>query len=138
MTEQRTTSGRTRAPLNWTADQPTGKPPDHSRRPHPQEDASSQRGNARAEPATSQGRASGQATAVPGPGSGTGSPARLLHTPEQAAELLQIPASWLRKKAAAGLIPCTRVGRHLRFSTADVETVIRDGARPARRPGARP
>ncbi|KNE83838.1 hypothetical protein ADZ36_02530 [Streptomyces fradiae] len=72
------------------------------------------------------------------PASGTGSPARLLHTPEQAAELLQVPASWLRKKAAAGLIPCTRVGRHLRFSTADVETVIRNGARPARRPGARP
>ncbi|WP_218830867.1 helix-turn-helix domain-containing protein [Streptomyces sp. NBS 14/10] len=54
---------------------------------------------------------------------------RLLHTPEQAAALLQVPASWLRKKAAARSIPCTRVGRHLRFSTEDLNTIIRSGSR---------
>jgi excisionase family DNA binding protein len=58
---------------------------------------------------------------------------RLLHTPEQAAVLLQVPASWLRKKSAAGLIPCTRIGRHLRFSTADLDVLIHDGARPPSR-----
>ncbi|MCC3650763.1 helix-turn-helix domain-containing protein [Streptomyces sp. S07_1.15] len=137
MKKQHPTPGRTRAPLNWTVGRPTGKPPDRAPRPHPQRNASLSPGTSRSEPATSQGRASDLA-AVPESASGTGSPARLLYTPEQAAELLQIPASWLRKKAAAGLIPCTRVGRHLRFSAADVETVIRDGARPARRPGARP
>ncbi|WP_394816841.1 helix-turn-helix domain-containing protein [Streptomyces lonegramiae] len=59
---------------------------------------------------------------------------RLLHTPEQAAALLQVPASWLRKKAAAGCIPCTKVGRHLRFSEADLDAIIHSGSRgPDRR-----
>jgi excisionase family DNA binding protein len=59
---------------------------------------------------------------------------RLLHTPEQAAALLQVPASWLRKKAAAGRIPCTKVGRHLRFSQADLDAIIHSGSRgPDRR-----
>ncbi|MER6145419.1 helix-turn-helix domain-containing protein [Streptomyces sparsogenes] len=52
-----------------------------------------------------------------------------MHTPEQAAALLQVPASWLRKKSAAGRIPCTRVGRHLRFSTEDLNAIIRSGSR---------
>jgi excisionase family DNA binding protein len=54
---------------------------------------------------------------------------RLLHTPEQAAALLQVPASWLRKKAAAGDIPRTKIGRHLRFSDADLNAIIRHGSR---------
>ncbi|GGV07641.1 helix-turn-helix domain-containing protein [Kitasatospora aureofaciens] len=54
---------------------------------------------------------------------------RLLHTPEQAAALLQVPASWLRKKAASGAVPSTRVGRHLRFSRQDLDDIIRVGAR---------
>ncbi|WP_373287122.1 helix-turn-helix domain-containing protein [Wenjunlia tyrosinilytica] len=52
-----------------------------------------------------------------------------LHTAEQASVLLQVPASWLRKKAAAGHIPCTKIGRHLRFSQADLTHIIRSGAR---------
>ncbi len=58
---------------------------------------------------------------------------RLLNTAEQAAALLQVPASWLRKKAAADQIPYTKIGRHLRFSTDDLNAIIRDGARGPRR-----
>jgi hypothetical protein len=36
--------------------------------------------------------------------------------PSEAAQLLKVRESWLRKKAAARLIPCTYVGKHLRFS----------------------
>jgi hypothetical protein len=64
-----------------------------------------------------------------------------LHKPAAAAELLgDIPESWLRKKAAARAIPCTFLGKHLRFSDADLAQIIRDGAkepattRRARRP----
>lgn len=52
-----------------------------------------------------------------------------LFTADQAALLLQIPASWLRKKAAAGLIAHTRIGRHLRFSPADLKSLIETGQR---------
>lgn len=58
-----------------------------------------------------------------------------LFTADQATDLLQIPASWLRKKAAAGHIAHTRIGRHLRFSRADLEQLINSGRRSAgRRP----
>jgi hypothetical protein len=43
----------------------------------------------------------------------------LLHTPAEAAEILSIRESWLRGKAAARAIPCTFVGKHLRFSDDD-------------------
>ena len=49
--------------------------------------------------------------------------------PEQAAELLQIKASWLRKKATARAVPCTFVGKHLRFSPADLAAIVAAGAR---------
>jgi excisionase family DNA binding protein len=64
--------------------------------------------------------------------------ARLLHTPSEAAELVRIPESWLRKKAAARLIPCTFVGKHLRFSDDDLQTIIESGARQARGAAGRP
>jgi hypothetical protein len=51
-------------------------------------------------------------------------PARpLLFTAEQAASLLQVRPSWLRRKAAARAVPCRFVGKHLRFSRADIETI---------------
>ncbi|MEV0117681.1 helix-turn-helix domain-containing protein [Streptomyces sp. NPDC050844] len=53
-----------------------------------------------------------------------------LYTPEQAARLLQVPASWLRKKAAAHAIAHTRIGRHLRFSTADLHALMLAGQHP--------
>ncbi|MFJ9127694.1 helix-turn-helix domain-containing protein [Streptomyces sp. NPDC102340] len=57
-----------------------------------------------------------------------------LFTAVQAAGLLQIPASWLRKKAAAGQIAHTRIGRHLRFSSTDLQQLIKNGGRTPGRP----
>jgi excisionase family DNA binding protein len=52
-----------------------------------------------------------------------------LFTPAEAAEMLNVPESWLRKKAAARAIPCTFVGKHLRFSADDIEGIIKAGNR---------
>lgn len=38
----------------------------------------------------------------------------VLYTAEQAAVLLQVRPSWLRRKAAARAIPCRYIGKHLR------------------------
>ncbi|MFI7679383.1 helix-turn-helix domain-containing protein [Actinophytocola sp. NPDC049390] len=51
----------------------------------------------------------------------------LLYTAEQAASLLQVRPSWLRRKAAARAVPCRFVGKHLRFSRADIETIAEGG-----------
>lgn len=64
----------------------------------------------------------------PGPDAEVGVPR--LYTPEQAAQLLQVPASWLRKRAAADAIAHTRIGRHLRFSTADLRALVHAGQHP--------
>ncbi|MFI7674129.1 helix-turn-helix domain-containing protein [Actinophytocola sp. NPDC049390] len=55
----------------------------------------------------------------------------LLLTPAQAAEVLQVRESWLRRRAAERRVPCCFVGKHLRFSRADLEAIVADGARPA-------
>lgn len=52
-----------------------------------------------------------------------------LHTPAEAAKILKVRESWLRAKAAARVIPCTFVGKHLRFSTGDLAQIMTDGAR---------
>lgn len=54
--------------------------------------------------------------------------APLLYTAKQAATLLQVSPSWLRKKATARTIPCTFIGKHLRFSHRDLESIITTGA----------
>jgi excisionase family DNA binding protein len=51
-----------------------------------------------------------------------------LYTAEQVAALLQVSPSWLRKKASARAIPCTFVGKHLRFSANDLAMIIAAGA----------
>ncbi|MBC6471162.1 helix-turn-helix domain-containing protein [Actinomadura alba] len=56
----------------------------------------------------------------------------LLYTPEQAAELLGVKPSWLRRKAAARAVPCTFVGKHLRFSRADLEAIVTAGEQTPR------
>jgi excisionase family DNA binding protein len=56
----------------------------------------------------------------------------LLYTPAQAAQILKVPESWLRKKAAARVIPCTFVGKHLRFSSNDLSKIVDAGARRPR------
>jgi excisionase family DNA binding protein len=55
------------------------------------------------------------------------SPEALLYTAEQAAELLGVKPSWLRRKAAARAIPCTFLGKHLRFSRADLDAIVAAG-----------
>jgi excisionase family DNA binding protein len=52
-----------------------------------------------------------------------------LHTPAEAAEILKIRESWLRAKAAARAIPCTFIGKHLRFSDDDLTQIMAEGAR---------
>jgi excisionase family DNA binding protein len=60
----------------------------------------------------------------------------LLFTPAEAAELLKVRESWLRKKAAAGEVPRTMLGKHLRFSPANLAAIVDAFTRPAggRRP----
>lgn len=53
----------------------------------------------------------------------------LLYTAEQAAALLQVSPSWLRRKATARAIPCTFVGKHLRFTRHDLDSIIAAGTR---------
>ena len=52
----------------------------------------------------------------------------LLYTAEQAAALLQVPVSWLRRKATARAVPCVFIGKHLRFSAHNLEMIIKAGA----------
>jgi hypothetical protein len=52
-----------------------------------------------------------------------------LFTPAQAAQLLQVRESWLRRRAARRLVPCTFLGKHLRFSRANLAQIIADAAR---------
>jgi excisionase family DNA binding protein len=61
----------------------------------------------------------------------TGDAAQLLYTPAEAAALLRVRESWLRRKVAARLIPCTFLGRHLRFSAADLAAIVANHAQPA-------
>jgi excisionase family DNA binding protein len=75
----------------------------------------------------------GDVTATPGDGN------QLLYTPAEAAAQLRVRESWLRRKAAARQIPCTFLGKHLRFSAADLATIVAQhgqaptGRRPRRR-----
>lgn len=55
-----------------------------------------------------------------------------LHTPAEAAQLLTVRESWLRRQAGVRAVPCTLLGKHLRFSDADLHSIIASGARPAR------
>jgi excisionase family DNA binding protein len=54
-----------------------------------------------------------------------------LLTPAEAAIRLQVRESWLRKKAAGRTIPCTFLGKHLRFSEADLAAIVAGAAVPA-------
>jgi hypothetical protein len=42
----------------------------------------------------------------------------------EAAQRLRVRESWLRKKAAARQVPCTFLGKHLRFCPADLVTIV--------------
>lgn len=95
----------------------------------------SRRSVARPHPA----RPSREVTARPGEQEPAGAVSRagetepLLYTAEQAAQLLQVRPSWLRRKAAARAVPCRFVGKHLRFSHTDITTIAEASATPPRR-----
>lgn len=55
---------------------------------------------------------------------------QLLYTPAEGAKLLRVRESWLRRKAAARVVPCTFLGRHLRFSRADLAAIVAGHAQP--------
>jgi hypothetical protein len=67
---------------------------------------------------------------------------QLLCTPVEAAEKLRVRGSWLRSWAAARQVPCTFLGKHLRFSAADLAAIVAQnsqaltGRRPRRRPAS--
>jgi hypothetical protein len=48
--------------------------------------------------------------------------------------MLQVRPSWLRRKAAARAVPCRYVGKHLRFSRADIDAIAEASAHGARQP----
>ena len=48
----------------------------------------------------------------------------LLYTPAQAADLLQVTENWLTDRVSANVIRCTRLGRYIRFSRADLDLLI--------------
>ena len=53
-----------------------------------------------------------------------------LMTTEEAADLLNFSYSWLKKVAQRGEVPCTHIGRAVRFSHAHVQAVVDAGERP--------
>ncbi len=52
-----------------------------------------------------------------------------IYTAAEAAGILKVRESWLKTKAAARLIPCTFIGKHLRFSDDDIAEIMKAGAR---------
>jgi excisionase family DNA binding protein len=73
----------------------------------------------------------------PGGGDSGGEPdgGVLLYTPAQAAALLQVPESWLRRRVAARSVACSFLGKHLRFSRADLDAIVAAASiSPADRP----
>jgi hypothetical protein len=63
-----------------------------------------------------------------------------LYTPAAAAKILAVRESWLRRRAAARTVPCRFIGKHLRFSHADVVAIAEAGATaagPSHRPRRR-
>jgi excisionase family DNA binding protein len=80
---------------------------------------------------SSASRAPRASSVTPRPGEREGRSVLPLYTPRAAAQLLAVRESWLRRKAAARAVPCTFLGRHLRFSRADLEAIAQAAAQPA-------
>lgn len=51
-------------------------------------------------------------------------------TYDEAAEELNLPKSWLQRKAQARLIPHQRYGAHVRFTDADIAAIRKQFAEP--------
>jgi excisionase family DNA binding protein len=56
-------------------------------------------------------------------------PGQLL-TPADVADLLSVSEAWVRRQAARHLIPCTRLGRQVRFTTEQVQQIVEAAAQP--------
>lgn len=54
-----------------------------------------------------------------------------LYSISEAAEVLNVPFTWLRDKVTARLVPHTRLGRHVRFTEAQLAEIISAGEQPA-------
>lgn len=50
-----------------------------------------------------------------------------VYTIVEAARLLRVPEGWLRKKVTAGLVPHTRLGKHVRFTAAHLTQILDEG-----------
>jgi len=55
------------------------------------------------------------------------SPSPRLLTIAEAAAVLNVPENWLRKKVAAHAVPCTRLGKHVRFTNEHLDQIIEAG-----------
>ncbi len=58
-----------------------------------------------------------------------------LLTAQQAAEMLNVPASWVLAEARADRVPHVRLGRYVRFDAAEIEEWWRSRARGPWRSG---
>lgn len=67
---------------------------------------------------------------------GVSDPLTPLLTPEDVAELLQVPKSWVYRQAREGDLPSVPCGRYVRFDRRDVDAWI-DGRREGSRNGSR-
>lgn len=72
-------------------------------------------------------------------GDGNGEPVEALaglrlFTADEAAVVLRVSPWWLRRKAAERRVPCTFVGRYLRFTEHNLAEIIRAGASAPARP----
>lgn len=56
----------------------------------------------------------------------TSYPEGLLDIPT-AAEWLNVPEGWLRKKVSSGEVQHTRLGKHVRFSADHLAAIVADG-----------
>ncbi len=54
-----------------------------------------------------------------------------LYSLQEAADLLNVPASWLRTAIAHRTVPHTRLGRHVRFTEAHLAAIVAEGERGA-------
>ncbi|RKS07056.1 excisionase family DNA binding protein [Nocardiopsis sp. Huas11] len=54
-------------------------------------------------------------------------PERLVTIPE-AARVLAVPESWLREKVRLRKVPHRRLGKHVRFSSQDLERIVEGAA----------
>ncbi|MER7891698.1 DNA-binding protein [Micromonospora sp. NPDC094482] len=60
-----------------------------------------------------------------------GQPDPQLYTPAEAGARLRVPESRLRRRAGRRQIPCTFLGKHLRFSAAGLAAIIAASAEAA-------